>query len=66
VDAVRIAREAGVQRLEAQVLAENSPCLAQSGHLIVGGRDGSGGGTLALENIMIIWEDLLSHFSLRH
>ena len=50
---MRIAREAGVQRLEAQVLAENSPCLAQSGHLIVGGRDGSGGGTLALESITI-------------
>ena len=53
---MRIAREAGVQRLEAQVLAENSPCLAQSGHLIVGGRDGSGGGTLALESITIKWE----------
>ena len=42
-----------MQRLEAQVLAENSPCLAQSGHLIVGRRDGSGGGTLALESITI-------------
>ena len=53
---MRIAREAGVQRLEAEVLAENSPCLAQSGHLIVGRRDGSDGGTLALESITIKWE----------